>query len=306
MKPAIQPTPTGESPRSAARGTIALVVGAGAGVVLAAAGLLAPGAALRSGVPEGVAASVNGEPIRTESYERAVAAVAADRRSELSAADRRQILERLIEEELLVQRGLELGLARRDSQVRADLTRAIIASVLATEAGTETTEDEVVSFYRQHRELFARPGRMRVRQVFVRVPAAKDEADSRERAAEAARRLRAGERFDEVRERLGDGELASIPDAPLPAEKLLDYLGPTVVRALLPLDPGGVSDPVRSGSGFHVLQVVERTAPSVPPLEEVRAEVAAELRRRSGDRALRDYLDRLRRSADVEIARELR
>ena len=100
----------------------------------------------------------------------------------------------------------------------------------------------------------------------------------------------------------GDAPLAPLPDAPLPPSKLRDYLGPTALRAVLELEEGAVSDPVRSGMGYHVLQVVERRPDSVPSLDEVRAEVIVELRRRAGERALRSYLDTLRDSADVVIA----
>ena len=40
----------------------------------------------------------------------------------------------------------------------------------------------------------------------------------------------------------------------------------------------------------------------MPPLDEIREEVRAELRRRAGDAALRAYLDELRARADVRVA----
>src|SRR5262249_10911197 len=122
------------------------------------------------------------------------------------------------------------------------------------------------------------------------------------RAREAAARLRAGEDIVRVREALGDRELAPPPDVLLPPAKLLDYLGPTPLGTALALDPGRVSDPVRSATGFHVLQVVEREAAWVPPRDEIADDVLAEYRRRAGDRALRAYLDGLRSRADVEVA----
>ena len=68
------------------------------------------------------------------------------------------------------------------------------------------------------------------------------------------------------------------------------------------LEPGGVSDPVRSATGYHVIQLVDREKGRVPLLAEIEGEVRAELVRRAGDRALREYLDELRERADVRIA----
>jgi parvulin-like peptidyl-prolyl isomerase len=72
---------------------------------------------------------------------------------------------------------------------------------------------------------------------------------------------------------------------PLPAAKLLDYLGPTALRAALVLDAGAVSEPVRSGTGYHVLIVVAREAEWLQPLADIEADVRAEYRRRAGERA---------------------
>ena len=59
-----------------------------------------------------------------------------------------------------------------------------------------------------------------------------------------------------------------MPDALLPAQKLLEYLGPTALRTALELEPGAWSEPVRSGSGYHLLHLVDRDPPVVPDSSE--------------------------------------
>jgi parvulin-like peptidyl-prolyl isomerase len=281
---------------------ILLVAGALVGASLAAAGLTTapPG----GGLSAGVVASVNGEPIRTEDYARMLQAVATDKRDPLRSEDRQRVLERIIEEELLVQRGLALGLARHDRRVRSDLVATVIDSVVSDVNEREPSNDEIAAFYNANRDFFAGPGRLRVRQVFVRVTTPSDPA-AQARAEDAARRLRAGSNFAAVDEELGDPPLSPLPDAALPPTKLRDYLGPTALRAALELGVGEISEPVRSGSGYHVLQVVERQPDAVPPLQDIRPQVVAELRRRAGERALRDYLDELRADATVVVAEPL-
>jgi parvulin-like peptidyl-prolyl isomerase len=284
------------------RPVVLLVLGALGGAALAGAGLTAP--THSGGPPEGVVALVNGEPIRADDYARMVQAVANDKRDPLTAADRRRVLDRLVEEELLVQRGLALGLARQDRRVRADLTTTVIDSVAGDANEREPSDEEVEAFYAANRDFFTGPGRVRVRQVFVRVTTPTDPA-ALARAEDAARRLRAGEGCATVAAELGDAPLAALPDAALPPAKLRDYVGPTALRAALELDEGAVSDPVRSGTGYHVLQLVERQPDAVPALAEIRPEVVAEWRRRAGERALRAYLDELRANASVVVAEPL-
>lgn len=285
------------------RSTILLSVGAAAGIVLAAAGLMTS-SSLRGGLPNHALARVNGELIRAEEYQAILGAVAADRRNEIDAAERRRLLDRLIDEELLVQRALELGLARRDRKIRSDLTAAVVESVVTEAQDAQPTEAELETFYAQHRERFAPPASVRVRQIFFRASAADDEI-KRERAREAARRVRSGEPFETVREAMGEPELPVLPDDLLPPAKLREYLGPTAARAALTLAADSISDPVRSGTGYHVLQVVERHNAPPPPLARVRSQVEAEFRRQRAENALRRYLDGLRAQAAVEIAPEL-
>jgi parvulin-like peptidyl-prolyl isomerase len=100
--------------------------------------------------------------------------------------------------------------------------------------------------------------------------------------------------------------MVPVPEVLLPPTKLREYLGPTLTLAALELEPGEISEPNSSPSGFSVLQMLDRTPESVPPFEEIRAQVRVEFRRRAGDRALREYLDRLRSSADLRVVESLR
>jgi peptidylprolyl isomerase len=289
---------------SGARARWLLAAGALAGVAAAAASLLGPAGAAPS-LPDDAVARVNGSIIRSEEYERLLAALEADRRTPLGDEDRRRVLDRLIEEELLVQHALALGLARSDRRVRADLVSAVLGSLAAAGDAYAPGEDEIRAFYAENSDFFAGPGRLHVRQVFVAVgPEGEDAA--RERARRAAERLREGEPIEAVRAELGSPEVAPLPDAMLPPAKLREYLGPTALLVALDLAPGATSEPVRSAQGYHVLSLLEREAGGAPPLEEIVPQVRAELRRRADDRALRERLDQLRAEADVVVAPEPR
>lgn len=285
------------------RTTILLALGATAGVAMAAVGLA--GAPSPSALSANAVARVNGQVILTDDYERIVAGLASDRREPVGLEDRRRVLDRLIEEELLVQRALELDFPRKDPRARGDLTQAVIAAIVDESRNSQPSEAELRAFYERNLAFFTPSGARQVRQIFCRVATLADEAATEARCAQAATRLRAGEEFAAVRQQLGDAELAPLPDAALPPGKLRDYLGPTALRTVLDLAPGAVSDPVRSGTGFHVLQVIGQQPASAPPFDQIRTEVLEEYRRRSGERALRAYLDDLRRRANVVIAEPL-
>jgi len=277
-----------------------LAAGAVAGLATAAASLLsAPGGG--AALPPGTAARVNGTAIQEADLERLLAGLASERRTAVGPEERARVLDRLIEEELLVQHALSLGLARSDRRVRADLVSSLLGALAAANDGWEPDSEAVARFYAENRDYFAGPGRLRVRQVFVAVDGAGEEA-ARQRAERASGRLRAGEALEVVRAELGSAEIAPLPDALLPPAKLREYLGPSALLAALDLAPGQASAPVRSAQGWHVLVPVEREPGGAPPLAEIEAQVRAELRRREDDRALREQIDQLRAEADVEVA----
>jgi len=288
--------------RRARRAARLAVAGALAGVALAVVAVVRmPEGAL----PAGAVAQVNDVALARDDFLRSLDALARDRRNPVGDSERRFVLERMIDEELLVQRGLELGLARHDRKVRGDLVSAMLAAVSAEAEAATPSDDELRRFYEAHREPFAEGTRLRVQQVFVAVPPDADAEALRGRAERAAAAWRAGEASAAVRTVYGDPEPLPLPDTLLPPEKLQDYLGPTAMRTALALPAGGVSDPVRSGSGWHVLSVAERRPGSIPPLEAIRAQIEAEWRRRAGEEAVREYLAELRERARLTVAAEL-
>lgn len=298
--PEQRPEDGGRRTRAERRTLILLSLGAAVGLIAAASAIVAP-ASYPGAVPDDAIALVNGVVIRRDDYQRLLAGFESDSKSPIDEQARRHVLDRMIDEELLVQRALDLGLARVDRRVRADLTSALISSIVGISDDREPTRDELESFYAEQSGFFARPGRLHVRQVFFRVPAGADEEAIFAKAGLAREALRSGQSLESVRAEYGDDEVSPLPDTLLPAVKLREYIGPTAVRAALELERGEVGPPVRSGIGIHVLVMADRTPTETPPLAEIEPQVRSEWRRRLGDQSLRAYLDQLRDDGDVEV-----
>lgn len=293
-----------------------LLAGAAVGLALAATGLLEPrpagpgpmdtadlgadlGADRGAGGGAGgeIAAVVGERRIRRVDYERMLAGVEKDLRSPIDAAMRRRVLERMVDEELLVQQALALGLAAADRRVRGELVSGLVDSVVAEADRAEPTAEEIERHYRENVDFFTRPGRLRIEALAF--SAARPEPAERARAARA--RLAAGEAPRAVEQALGDPPVAKRPEGWLPLPKLRDYLGPAVVEALVGLEPGVWSEPIATAEGAALLRILEREPDRAPPLAEVESLVRRDLVRRRGDAALRRYLDGLREATPVEL-----
>jgi hypothetical protein len=80
-------------------------------------------------LPDSVVARVNHVDIASSEYEKALSMLASEKRDPLTDQDRVLVLERLIEEELLVQHGLSVGLVRREQRLRGNVIQSLITSI---------------------------------------------------------------------------------------------------------------------------------------------------------------------------------
>ncbi len=269
-----------------------------AGVLLAAAGLVTSSG--RKVARADVVAIVDGHAIAMTDYRRMLDAVADDSDEEPDEATRRFVLDRMIEEELLLARAEELGIVRADRRLRSELVAAMVDTVTHEAAQSIPAEAELEAFYRAERDRFVGADRFRLARAVVRVGVRDDEA-ARLRAGELRRRVLGGESLATVAAELADPEPAPLPDALLPPNKLLDYLGPTALRAVTDVAEGGLSEAVRTSAGYEVYLVVERRAGPAPELADIRPQVLAAWQRRQADAALRRYVDALHARARIVI-----
>jgi hypothetical protein len=307
--------PTADSTRAAtARPAWLLLIGAAAGLALSAFGLLEridPRTA--SGLPPEAVARVGDRVIRRVDYERVLAGVEGDLRGPVDEAMQRRILDRMIDEELLVQRAIGLGLAAIDRRVRGELTSGLIDSIVSEADSEEPTAEEIEDHFAANRDFFTRPGRLRARTLFFsnrssKHPARGDDTGSGDsvagalaRAQEAHARLATGERPSEVEGGLADPRVSPLPNVLLPPAKVRDYVGPTLLEAIESAEVGSWSEPIAGATGFHLVLLTEREEASVPPLAEIEDLVREDLKRRRGDEALGDYLEELRGEIPVTI-----
>lgn len=281
------------------RARVLLVLGVVAGVLLAGWGLVTSGTTAVT-LPDDMVALVNGEPITAEAFARLEAAVKTERRgASLDEAQRQRLLDRLVDEELLLQRGIDLGLARHEPSARRAIVSAVVAAVTADAEAAEPDEETLRRFHSEAAERFQRPGRVAV-DVLLASTSTWPEAQAFQRAVDGARRLRAGDSFEGVSQSLGDPQRAELPAGPLPLETLREYLGPSAAQAAAQLAPGEVTEPVRGAGGYYVIRLRERMGGETIPFEEVREQVRAEWLREQGERALADYLEELRRGGEVQ------
>lgn len=243
-----------------------LIAGLTAGLALTALDVLQrPG---DETLPALAVARVGDQLILRDEWLRAVAAVASERRTPLSVADQQAILERLIDQSLLMQHGLDLGLVARDPRLRGALISEVM-QVARDARAAEPAPDELARFYAAHPQRFQGPPQLRVQAL----------------------------------RRQADGSLTPlqppVPDALLPASRLQEWLGPSLSREALALPLDEPRETVDADGRVVQLRVLERVLPTPAPFEAVIEQVRIEWQREADEQAVRELLDTLRQHYDV-------
>lgn len=272
------------------RGPSLLWLGAGAlgGLIVAAFGLVERGGSTAT-LPEGAVARVNDAIIPAGQLERAVEQIESTYGTSLDAAGRRTVLEQLVEEELLVSRGIELGVAESDATVRAAIVQSLVASVTAEADAADPDDATLRRFLQDNRD----------RYTYASAMAIEAWTTDDERVAQAHVARIADDPAAAPPESLDP--VAGLPDEAAPIERLRMFLGPAIAAAAADMPVGSAAVFARQGR-WYVVRVAARESSKLADLDTVRSQVLIDYRRSLADERLREYVGELRRRADVVVS----
>jgi hypothetical protein len=275
-----------------------LAAGAAVGLVLAAQELVGLARTQTVQLPDDIIARVGNRDIPLDRFRLVLGDFDADRRGPLTAEDLEFALQRLVDEELLVLQGIEMGLAESLPEVRKAVVSAVIAQTVAEAEAVEPSEEQLRGVYEADPGFFTSAAQYRVR--WLRRPGAAEQGNA-PTTLEAMRLLGAGAAPETVADAAGFEWVMELPDVLMPLTKLRDYLGPDLTHALQEAAPASATGPLVADGMTHILYVAERVPPQLPAFEDIRPLVEAEFTRREGDAALRRHLQRLRRETDISV-----
>ena len=211
-------------------------------------------------------------------------------------AEEQGIVERYVDDEVLVREGLALGLDRGDIIVRRRLIQKMEFLLESSEPLPTPTDAELRATLEAHPDRYATPERVSLTHVFV------SRERHGERAAADAATLRQALENGVDPATLGDPFLHDRRLVLRTRDEIAAQLGDELAGTILTLPIDTWSEPLPSPYGMHLVRVTERPPAEVATLASVRDQVLSDWRteqRRTLDRAARD---RLRSRYVVKVA----
>ena len=258
---------------------------------------------------------------------------------EISANQQKDILRGLIDRQLLLDKGKELGitadteLIKRLDEMRKQMnlssmddlekaaeaqgvsfedfkqnmrTEIITQQVIQREVGghINVTKEEEQRFYDQHRSEMQRKEQVKLSELLVSTEQAGDDQQkidaAKAKAEDLLKQIRAGASFEDIAKKNSDGATAAQGgDLGDPFER--GKLAKQLEDLTFGMKKGDVSDVIRTKQGFVILKVTEHQQAGIPAFNDIENRVQEAVYMQKMQPALRDYLKRLREEAFIDI-----
>ena len=245
-------------------------------------------------------ANVGGVQISKEKYYSQLEGLARDKKNPITERDKNYVLERMIEEELLIIRAKELGLFENNQIVRGSIIQQMIKLIISENYLESVEEETLRKFYEQNIGFFSSTSRLRLQQIYF----SNLSGDSKERSDEAFEYLKEGASYDEV-SKMADQSALTIPNSMMNLSKVREYIGPTLMNLARRLEPGEFSVPMEVAGGHKIIYLFDKELSEPEEFDSIQQKILKEYQRRRDDNSLREYLEDLKGWYEIKRIKEL-
>jgi peptidyl-prolyl cis-trans isomerase SurA len=250
--------------------------------------------------------------------------------------EKEQVLDNLIQEKLLIQKAIELGIDTDiEPEVASEIQRIMKQYGIDTQdkfeealeqQGTNLRDfrelvknqimaDEVIrvfvrsritlmsseveKYYKDHASEYATPEEVSLSEIVITAAAEGSEENAKNRANDLYNRLKAGEAFAALAGQYSKGATANKGGSI--GSNLLEKWHPDIIKAIKGLETGDISEPQKTDDGYVIYRVDERKRSRIPPLSEVESQIKNSLYMEKYTPELKRYVSRLKEEAYIQI-----
>jgi parvulin-like peptidyl-prolyl isomerase len=295
------------SKSSVRRSMVLLACGALIGLLIAGYGLFTAKGTRSHGVSPEAVALVNQRQILRSDFMTQTQAQYNVPFAQTTAEQRQKTLEDMINEELLMQRGLEIDLPSYDPDVRSALVAGVELEVTAEVLAQQPTGEELRVYYEQHKDKYSSEDIMQLRDLLLSTDARSASA-AHAAASKAAAEARRGEPLDAIIKRYGLRDSGRFMDAgQVDLGDIYQFavrakLDDALYNALLPLKGGEISDPVDESDGVHLVAMIKRRFPVPQTFDQASNRVWTDLKGEAQAKVRTANVAYLRGRADIVVA----
>ena len=259
-----------------------------------------------------VIARIGDHKITFNEFTRKTDRVTKRSRNKISLKDKSRMLDQMIETTLFAMEAREMKLDQdRDVQMQIkNSTDHILAFAYYNKMispNLNITDDNIKQYYETHSSRFQEAEKVRASQILIRLKpdATKNEIMKVKNLAEnLKKRLDKGEDFAELAREYSQDRGTKEKDGDMGFFTRKGKTAP-VSRAAFALEPGQISDPVKSVAGYHIIMVTDKKPKGIRPLDDLRCKIRTILTREKGMKLKKEKKGQLEKKYGVSINEKL-
>ena len=250
-----------------------------------------------------VLAEVNGLKIGSKEFEEAAARKQPAAGDALTAEEKQEVLDRLIEEKLLYQKALKLGLDKDPKVQKVMVNTLLRQEVYSAIRNSDFTDDELQAYYNEHKDDFVVPEKAQIKRILVKITDERPEADAKAEADAIHAKLKADiKQFKELAAKHSEdpyrrrgGDVGFVPRSGKPG------LDQAVVDKAFELDVDSLSAPFKSSEGFNLIYVANRRDRVERTFQQMKGSVLRKVKNERLKEMYEKYVTDLRQTAQIRI-----
>jgi parvulin-like peptidyl-prolyl isomerase len=174
----------------------------------------------------------------------------------------------------------------------------------------EPTDKELKSFYDRNKKRFQKQEKIHLSQIVFKADGS-DEKNAWDKTEQKAMKVRdsietGNMTFEKAAKKHSDGTKSESGGdlGFLPTKRIKDKLGGNFHSIITQMKDGGLSEPIRSAYGWHLIKRVETKEKQTVPFEKVKAQLKRQLRARRMKKGLKKMVKQLKQEADIQMLPE--
>lgn len=235
-------------------------------------------------------ARVGEKEISMQRFEEIIKVLDDQSNSELTLEKKNMIRERLIDEELLIQRAIELDLIRNDSLIKGNIIQTMFQHIINSNEVIEPSEKQLRDYFRKEKDYFSSGKRFKLKNYSFR----------NLNEAETGSKYLKKNNFDAFLNLTNKENIFDVPEVFLTPQKIRDYLGPKALQELENLNKGDYSEVVQLNDIPSIIFCIDILYSKTPLFEEIYDQIKDKFIREREDILVKEYIENLRNFYEIE------
>jgi peptidyl-prolyl cis-trans isomerase C len=250
-----------------------------------------------------VVATVNGAPLGSISFAQSASRKSPKDSNSLTLEERKEVLDKLVVEELLYQSALEKGYDK-DPKVKKVMVNALLRQeVYDSTKNSDFTDTELKAYFDAHKDEFIVPEKVQVYSILIKVNDDRTEADAKAKADRIYTELKKDpSKFREVATKESEnpykrrgGDVGFVPKEGKPG------LDSAIVEKAFSMKVETLSKPFKTRDGWNVIYIPAKREENVRSYEKMKGSVLRKVKNEKLKENYDAYTENLKNSAQITV-----